>query len=76
MKEQRMPVRLRKFIGMILLVVLVVVYAIVAVTIAVARLGDAGGFAHFLYFLFTGLAWVVPAMFLIRWMAGAPRQED
>lgn len=65
-----MPLRLKKFIGMILLVLLVIVYAMAAITFAVARLGDAGSLAHFLYFLLTGFLWVIPAMFLIKWMAG------
>ena len=36
-----MPIRLRKFIGTILIIVLVLVYALVANTIAVATLGNA-----------------------------------
>lgn len=70
-----MPVRLKKLIGTILLILLVVIYALVAVTIAAARLADAGSFAHFLYFLVTGFLWVIPAMFLIRWMEKTPKQK-
>lgn len=69
-----MPVRLRKFIGTILIIVLVLVYAVVANTIAVATLGNAPWWGHLLYFLFTGLLWVLPAMLIIKWMAG-PRQQ-
>jgi hypothetical protein len=69
-----MPVRLRKFIGTILIIVLVLVYALVANTIAVATLGNAPWWGHLLYFLFTGLLWVLPAMVLIKWMAGPPRK--
>ena len=64
-----MPVRLKKFIGTVLLIVLVSVYALVATIIAVGHLGDAGPLAHLAYFLFTGLLWVLPAMWLIKWMA-------
>jgi hypothetical protein len=71
-----MPVRLKKFIGMILLVLLVIVYALVAVTIAATKLADAGGFVHFLYFLFTGLLWVLPAMLLVRWMEKKPKPRN
>lgn len=73
--ERTMPVRLKKFIGMILLVLLVIVYAMAAITFAVARLGEAGSFVHFLYFLLTGLLWVVPAMLLIKWMAGPVQRQ-
>jgi hypothetical protein len=69
-----MPVRLRKFIGTILIIVLVLVYALVANTIAVATLGNAPWWGHLLYFLFTGLLWVLPAMVLIKWMAGPPQK--
>ncbi len=65
-----MPVRLRKFIGTILIVVLVLLYALLANTIAVATLGDAPWWAHLLYFSLTGLLWVLPAMLIIKWMAG------
>ncbi|MGZ2405305.1 DUF2842 domain-containing protein [Rhizobium ruizarguesonis] len=69
-----MPVRLRKFIGTILIIVLVLVYALVANTIAVAMLGNAPWWGHLLYFLLTGLLWVLPAMVIIKWMAGPPQR--
>jgi hypothetical protein len=65
-----MPVRLRKLIGTVLLVVLVLVYAVVATIVAVAQFAESGPLVHLAYFLFTGLLWVIPAMFLIKWMAG------
>tara|TARA_R110002020_G_scaffold110079_2_gene254413 strand:- start:273 stop:485 length:213 start_codon:yes stop_codon:yes gene_type:complete len=63
-----MPIRLKKFIGTILLIVLVVVYAVLATAYASLHLADASGWVHLFYFFFTGILWVVPAMFLIRWM--------
>ncbi len=69
-----MPVRLRKFIGTILIVVLVLAYAVLANTIAVATLGEAPWWAHLLYFSLSGLLWVLPAMVIIKWMAG-PKQQ-
>jgi len=63
-----MPVRLKKLIGTILIVALVVIYALVATTVATYRLADSPWWVHLLYFLFTGVLWVVPAMLLIRWM--------
>jgi hypothetical protein len=65
-----MPVRLRKLIGTVLLVLLVIVYAIVATIFAVARLAESGPLIQFSFFLFSGLLWVLPAMLLIKWMAG------
>ena len=69
-----MPVRLRKFIGTILIVALVILYAMVATTVAVNSLGDAPWWAHLLYFVLSGLLWVLPAMLIVKWMAG-PRAQ-
>ena len=68
-----MPVRLKKLIGTVLIVALVVIYALLATTIATYRLADAAWYVHLLYFLVTGVLWVVPAMFIIRWMERPPR---
>lgn len=63
-----MPIRVKKLIGTILLIVLVVVYALVATTIASARLGSSGPLVHLVYFFLSGLLWILPAMWIIRWM--------
>ena len=69
-----MPVRLKKLIGTALILALVVLYALVATTIAAYRLAGSPWYFHLAYFLFTGVLWVVPAMFIIRWMEG-PRKS-
>ena len=53
-----------------------VVYALVATTVATYRLAESAWYVHLLYFLFTGLLWVVPAMFVIRWMEGPARKKS
>jgi hypothetical protein len=63
-----MPIRLRKFIGMILLVVLVIGYAILATAFAVAQLAESGVAVRMAFFFFSGLLWVLPAMGIIKWM--------
>lgn len=70
-----MPVRFKKLIGTILLVVLVIVYALLATIIAVAQLAEAGPVAHLLFFLLSGLLWVLPAMLIIKWMVTEPRAK-
>lgn len=67
-----MPVRVKKLIGTIVLFLLVVIYAVLATAVASLYLGQSSGWVHLLYFLLTGLLWVVPAMFLIRWMEREP----
>lgn len=63
-----MPDSLKKFIGMIALVALVIVYALVATAVAAAHLAESAWWVHTLYFLLTGILWVVPAMYIIKWM--------
>ncbi|WP_173931417.1 DUF2842 domain-containing protein [Chelativorans sp. Marseille-P2723] len=68
-----MPIRLKKFIGMVLLVLLVIIYAIVSTAIAVAQLADKSAYVHLVFYLVSGLIWVLPAMLIIKWMEGKPR---
>ncbi len=65
-----MPIRLKKLIGTVLLVLLVIVYALAATAVAVAQLAESSAVVHLLFFLFSGLLWVLPAMLIIKWMAG------
>jgi hypothetical protein len=71
-----MPTRLKKLIGSILLVALVIVYALAAVTIAAGRLATSGPIAHLIFFLVSGLLWVLPAMVIIKWMQREPRPKS
>ncbi len=63
-----MPIRLRKFIGMLLIVTLVVLYAIIATAVASAFLAKSPWYVHLAYFLLSGVLWIVPAMLVITWM--------
>jgi hypothetical protein len=64
-----MPLRLRKFIGAILLIVLVVTWALVAMALAQSPLVKSNGVIEVIYYVVAGLAWVLPAMPLVRWMS-------
>ncbi|MEN3792494.1 DUF2842 domain-containing protein [Fulvimarina sp. MAC3] len=70
-----MPVRLKKFIGTIIIIVLVIVYALFATTIAVALFAESSGWVHLVYFFLTGFLWVLPAMLVIKWMESPPREK-
>lgn len=63
-----MPLRLKSFIGTILLVLLVIIYAIVATMVAVAQLAESGPLVHLAYFFLSGLLWILPAMWIVKWM--------
>jgi hypothetical protein len=71
-----MPVRLKKLVGTLLLVGFVAVYAILATAYATLYLSASATYVHLLYFLATGILWIVPAMVVIRWMEGGPRRQD
>jgi RsiW-degrading membrane proteinase PrsW (M82 family) len=71
-----MPPRLRKLIGTVLIIILVIVYALVATTVASATLGESPWWIHLIYFLFTGLFWILPAMLIIKWMEKPGRRPD
>jgi hypothetical protein len=64
-----MPLRLRKFIGAILLITLVVIWALVAMALAQSPAIKANGLIEVIYYVVAGLAWVLPAMPLVRWMS-------
>ena len=71
-----MPIRLKKLIGTFLLVALVVIYALLATMIAVAQLAESHWAVHLVFFAVSGLLWILPAMVIIKWMAGPkPAQE-
>jgi hypothetical protein len=63
-----MTARARKLIGTIVLLVFLALYAWIAGVISAGRITLAPAWAQFAYFLAAGLAWVVPAGLLIRWM--------
>jgi len=64
-----MPIRLRKFMGAIMLIVLVVTWALVAMALAQSAVVKANGVIEVVYYAIAGLGWVLPAMPLIRWMS-------
>lgn len=63
-----MPTRTRKLIGTILLLNFLALYAWAAAVIGAGRITLAPHWVQFAYFVSAGLAWVIPAGLLIRWM--------
>jgi hypothetical protein len=63
-----MRVRARKLIGTVALLTFLAVYALAVASIGAGRITSAPALAQFAFFLVAGLAWVVPAGLLIRWM--------
>lgn len=71
-----MPQKLRSFIGTILIICLVLIYALVATTIATLTLATYPWWVHLFYFMFSGLLWILPAMLIIKWMAGPVSKKN
>jgi hypothetical protein len=64
-----MSMRTRKLVGAILLMVFLVAYAFMTVFVAVVlQVRDVSGLVEALFYAVAGLAWVIPAALLIRWM--------
>ena len=61
--------RTRKLIGTFVLLALVIVWALLGMLIAQGRVAELSPLGRLLIFLVLGLAWVLPAGLLIRWMA-------
>ena len=65
-----MPVRLRKFIGAVLLFALVIAWALVAMAVAQFPAIRDNTVLSILYYVIAGLGWILPAMPLVSWMSG------
>lgn len=73
-----MTMRKRKLVGAILLVLFLAIYALAAMLAAVVLQVSGSKLAELLYYPIAGLAWLPPAMWLVKWMQrpdAAPLQE-
>ena len=64
-----MPGRLRKFIGAVLLLILVIVWTLVAMALAQSPFIFNNMFASIVYYVISGIGWVLPAMPIVSWMS-------
>jgi len=63
-----MTARTRKLIGTIVFLLGLAIYATLAAMIGSGRIALAPPWVQFAFFVTAGLAWVIPAGLLIRWM--------
>ena len=63
-----MTARTRKLIGTIVFLPRLAIYATLAAMIGSGRIALAPQWVQFAFFVTAGLAWVIPAGLLIRWM--------
>jgi hypothetical protein len=70
-----MPIRLRKFIGAVLLFALVIAWALVAMALAQAPAIHDNTIASIAYYVIAGIGWVLPAMPIVSWMSRRKQDE-
>jgi hypothetical protein len=63
-----MSPRLRKLIGSLVFLAGLAVYIVVVIAVSQGRILDTHPAVQFAFFLVAGLAWVLPAAWLIKWM--------
>ena len=71
-----LPIRIRKLIGLVLMLALIVFYAMIVMTVAVTTSVPDNGIIEFFYYLVTGVAWVIPAAAIIYWMQLPDTPQD
>lgn len=67
-----MPVRVKKLIGLFLILAWLGAYAVAAMALAIRVLPGAHWITEFLYYALAGTLWAVPAALLIVWMQREP----
>jgi uncharacterized protein DUF2842 len=63
-----MGIRSRKLVGTLAMIAFVIVYALAAMALAQGRITEAPGWLQTILYALIGLAWLPPAMVIIRWM--------
>lgn len=63
-----MNIRTRKFVGTVVLLLFLIAYAVVAMAFGASRIVGSSAIYEVTYYAVAGLAWVIPAGFLVRWM--------
>lgn len=69
-----MRARTRKLVGTVLLLIVLIIYALVVMLLAAAVLPAGGKIIELIFYAIAGVAWVLPAGCLIKWMYAAPQE--
>ena len=70
-----MPRRIRKFIGMAVMMAYIPLYALIAMALAQGRITSTPTWVQTIAYIVLGLIWVLPLLPLIRWMERRGRNE-
>jgi hypothetical protein len=71
-----MTPRIRKLIGTVLLLVVLAIYSLLVAVAASAVLTGTNKVVEMLFYAIAGIAWVLPAGVLIRWMYASPKEAQ
>lgn len=71
-----MNIRTRKLIGTIVLLVFIAIYALLVMAVAIVLQVNASKWAELAFYIIGGLAWVIPAALLVRWMVRPDEPQD
>lgn len=63
-----MTIRVRKFVGTLLLMLLIAVWSLLAMGVAVTVLPQVSIGWALLYYAVVGMGWALPAMPIVKWM--------
>ena len=69
-----MSPRIRKLVGTVLLLVVLAIYSLLVAVAASAVLTGTNKIVEMIFYAIAGVAWVLPAGYLIRWMYAIPEQ--
>jgi hypothetical protein len=71
-----MRARTRKLLGTVLLLVVLLIYSLVVMLAAASVLPGAGKIVELIFYAVAGVAWVLPAGYLIKWMYASPPEAQ
>jgi hypothetical protein len=71
-----MRARTRKLVGTVLLLIVLTIYSLLVMLAAAAVLPAGGKIAELIFYAIAGVAWVLPAGYLIKWMYAAPPEAS
>jgi len=71
-----MRARTRKLVGTVLLLVVLTIYSLLVMLAAAAVLPAGGKIVELIFYAIAGIAWVLPAGYLIKWMYAAPPEAS
>lgn len=66
-----MTIRTRKLIGTIVLLIFLALYALAVMAAAIVLQVSGSKWVELAFYIIGGLAWVIPAALLVRWMVRA-----